>query len=46
MTERLTGSSIFRRVGVREGTLISMFAVGFFLKLYQPIVEKLRKFAR
>lgn len=33
-------------VGVREGTLISMFAVGFFLKLYQPIVEKLRKFAR
>ena len=33
-------------VGVREGTLISMFAVGFFLKLYQPLIEKLRRLVR
>ena len=39
-------AAIGRVVGVREGTLISMFAVGFFLKLYQPLIEKLRRLVR
>lgn len=34
---------IGRCVGVREGALISMFAVGFFVRLCQPVVDRLKR---
>ena len=37
---------IAKVVGIREGTLISAFAVGFFLRLLQPTLDKLRVLTR
>ncbi|MGN0931042.1 MAG: YitT family protein [Thermoguttaceae bacterium] len=37
---------IAKVVGIREGTLISAFAVGFFLRLFQPTLDKLRVLTR